>query len=462
VLVVLGQQQIMWTRVTLTACAGAASSLFIGNALWVSDSAKGGKDRLQIPAGILASSARKNNATVRSATVVEVDTNNGEVSVNGSRVTRLDAEITSPTPTSDQQISEAPAEPYMALFLDEESRAKLAEVWGRFGAPGVPSTKMPHVPLISHPSTGEMHYYLSIMGQKYTVDADWIATDEHAQAAILLASSFAKELVPPASVGQDANAWLPHVTIAVTDPRRDDGKYSARYSPVLIDRIFGIAASESVLHTQTPAWVGVLPAFESTRSPDDGTYECSAAVVRRPVYTVVDADKSPAEVGVVVSTLRLVGTLCRSDKWDGSSCHWDAADSAAVTAAHAAARASVVPEQAESAATGASRDMAGANEATSKRTWPKGPYPVDPDEEICGFCRYMKEGPCGKVFALWEACILECKDAEADFVDKCAGLTFDLKECTDSEPEYYHLLKEMDDDDDAEGKDPTEPPPIES
>ena len=45
----------------------------------------------------------------------------------------------------------------------------------------------------------------------------------------------------------------------------------------------------------------------------------------------------------------------------------------------------------------------------------------------CGFCKFMKAGPCGDVFIAWEACVDAAKEAGHDFVDKCGKATLALK-----------------------------------
>jgi len=58
----------------------------------------------------------------------------------------------------------------------------------------------------------------------------------------------------------------------------------------------------------------------------------------------------------------------------------------------------------------------------------------------CGFCLFMKLGPCGDEFQKWEDCIESCKDGQEDFIDKCAQHTLALKSCVDVHPEYYYSL----------------------
>ena len=68
----------------------------------------------------------------------------------------------------------------------------------------------------------------------------------------------------------------------------------------------------------------------------------------------------------------------------------------------------------------------------------------------CGFCKFMRAGPCGAEFTAWEACVDAAKDAQADFVEACGKVTLALKACTDKHPEYYGMLSDDDDDDDAD------------
>ena len=74
----------------------------------------------------------------------------------------------------------------------------------------------------------------------------------------------------------------------------------------------------------------------------------------------------------------------------------------------------------------------------------------------CGFCRFMKDGPCGEEFIAWEACVDAAKESGADFVEACGKPTLALKACTDRHPEYYGMLN---DDGDAEDDDDKAPPP---
>ena len=69
------------------------------------------------------------------------------------------------------------------------------------------------------------------------------------------------------------------------------------------------------------------------------------------------------------------------------------------------------------------------------------------EEEVheCGFCKFMKAGPCGDAFVAWEKCIETCKDNETDFIEKCGPQTLALKDCVDANPDYYSVLEQLDD-----------------
>jgi len=65
-------------------------------------------------------------------------------------------------------------------------------------------------------------------------------------------------------------------------------------------------------------------------------------------------------------------------------------------------------------------------------------------ENQCGFCLFMKGGPCRNEFMEWEKCVGIAKEneGEEDFVDRCAPQTLLLKTCVDNNPEYYYIVSE--------------------
>ena len=49
------------------------------------------------------------------------------------------------------------------------------------------------------------------------------------------------------------------------------------------------------------------------------------------------------------------------------------------------------------------------------------------EEEECGFCRFVQ----------WEDCVDKAKEADGDFVEKCAKQTEALRDCMMADPGYY-------------------------
>ena len=59
------------------------------------------------------------------------------------------------------------------------------------------------------------------------------------------------------------------------------------------------------------------------------------------------------------------------------------------------------------------------------------------EEEECGFCKFMKGGSCKTAFVAWEDCVDKAKEADGDFVEKCAKQTEALRDCMLADPGYY-------------------------
>lgn len=55
----------------------------------------------------------------------------------------------------------------------------------------------------------------------------------------------------------------------------------------------------------------------------------------------------------------------------------------------------------------------------------------------CGFCLFMKSGPCRDSFVNWEECIEQAEKDKEDMVEKCHKVTFMLKECMEHNSNYY-------------------------
>ena len=45
------------------------------------------------------------------------------------------------------------------------------------------------------------------------------------------------------------------------------------------------------------------------------------------------------------------------------------------------------------------------------------------EDEDCGFCAYMRAGPCGETFTAWEDCVKLHQERNEDFAKKCVGAT---------------------------------------
>ncbi|BBN12233.1 hypothetical protein MPTK1_5g18350 [Marchantia polymorpha subsp. ruderalis] len=59
------------------------------------------------------------------------------------------------------------------------------------------------------------------------------------------------------------------------------------------------------------------------------------------------------------------------------------------------------------------------------------------EQEECGFCLFMKGGPCGERFSIWQTCVDGAEKSGEDIVEKCAQTTSLLKVCMEMNLEYY-------------------------
>ena len=66
---------------------------------------------------------------------------------------------------------------------------------------------------------------------------------------------------------------------------------------------------------------------------------------------------------------------------------------------------------------------------------------IQPKPE-CGFCKFMKAGPCKVVFRKWESCLDASKKNGTDFLEQCGEPTLALRDCVDAHPEYYSVLND--------------------
>lgn len=63
---------------------------------------------------------------------------------------------------------------------------------------------------------------------------------------------------------------------------------------------------------------------------------------------------------------------------------------------------------------------------------------MDSDED-CGFCLYMRAGPCGAQFREWEACVKKHQEKNEDFAHNCMSHTKLLTQCMAQNKTYYDL-----------------------
>ena len=82
-----------------------------------------------------------------------------------------------------------------------------------------------------------------------------------------------------------------------------------------------------------------------------------------------------------------------------------------------------------------------APEATDKPPAPEAAAEAKQEdgEEDCGFCTYMRAGPCGEVFTAWEKCVEDHRSRDEDFAKGCVPATRALTECMSEHKDYYEL-----------------------
>jgi intermembrane space import and assembly protein 40 len=93
--------------------------------------------------------------------------------------------------------------------------------------------------------------------------------------------------------------------------------------------------------------------------------------------------------------------------------------------------------------TAAAAPASAASEATDKAPAPEAAATSDAaeskEEEDCGFCTYMRAGPCGEVFTAWEKCVEDHRSRDEDFAKGCVPATRALTECMSEHKDYYEL-----------------------
>uniref|UniRef100_A0A061SBZ6 GCK domain-containing protein n=1 Tax=Tetraselmis sp. GSL018 TaxID=582737 RepID=A0A061SBZ6_9CHLO len=64
------------------------------------------------------------------------------------------------------------------------------------------------------------------------------------------------------------------------------------------------------------------------------------------------------------------------------------------------------------------------------------------EEETCGFCIFMKGGPCKKEFVAWSNCVDVERERGSDFTEECQRQTLALQSCMMSNADYYGPMLE--------------------
>ena len=300
---------------------------------------------------------------------------------------------------ADAAVASEPAD-YVAVFLDRQSRRQLQE---RFGTAHKMSM-CDHATLRFSPSPEQLHVYAPLCGSHATVRALGYAEDEHGQAVLVDVRSQAGGAI------RSANKH-PHVTLSAAG----DGNYTAKYSNVLLERLNEAGA---LRHEAGREWTGELPAHSSGG---------------------IDYASSRAKYYALDPPLKLSGIVCTNERYDRSKVAEDEG-------------AACLCEGIEKADGGDAAD-AGAGAGTkedSDNSDGGGEAEGGGEKKECGFCLWMRAGPCGDQFRDWEKCLDHCKANDMDFVEHCGPPTLALKDCVDSNPDYYAELSN-DGDDTADG-----------
>ena len=104
-------------------------------------------------------------------------------------------------------------------------------------------------------------------------------------------------------------------------------------------------------------------------------------------------------------------------------------------ASERAATASEAPDKTPAPEATAASDAADAVDAAKADDAAK----AEDSEEDCGFCTYMRAGPCGEVFTAWEKCVEDHRSRDEDFAKGCVPATRALTECMSEHKDYYEL-----------------------
>ncbi|GBG78168.1 hypothetical protein CBR_g26201 [Chara braunii] len=98
-------------------------------------------------------------------------------------------------------------------------------------------------------------------------------------------------------------------------------------------------------------------------------------------------------------------------------------------------------------------ESSGASEGKQSEETGSAQSKEEEEEEECGFCVFLKAGPCGTEFEEWQKCVDDTQKQGKDIVMECLEKTRVLKECMESHVEYYGEILALEKNDEAQEKD---------
>ncbi|GLD98800.1 hypothetical protein PINS_up007518 [Pythium insidiosum] len=258
---------------------------------------------------------------------------------------------------------------------------------------GADSEQPLFVVLKYNPTAQEKDAFAPIQGHAAQLRVKAYVEDELTQAVLVDVTTESGEPIDYAA-GVQKDVGAPHVTIASLNGQQG---LNGAYSSVLLERLRASGKLQELLDGAADAaeWTGELAEFDSTLLPLFNPFPAARATVRSEAAAKDSSDEQAP----------LVGTVCVSSAFDPTT----------------------------------------------------GTCSGAPEKPECGFCKFMKAGPCGSQFSAWEACLDRAKRSGLDFIDHCGKETLALRDCVDANPEYYHVLNDPPEDDESGASADAEP-----
>jgi hypothetical protein len=236
-----------------------------------------------------------------------------------------------------------------------------------------------HLTIYFNPSDAELKPVYKLLGNGFSIQPLAYVSNESSQ--ILYCKIIKKE---DGSRNIQSSNKYPHVTLSFSDMS------NAAASNLLLQRIDARGILQVAAGSSTFKWNGVLPVWKDEKGKLHSTTRVNVASIKGRMNILLD------------------GTLCTNR-------HWKKLDTAG-------------------------KEADEGNIETKDYSNEEDIYYCD--KPTCGFCEFMKGGPCREVFINWEDCVDKCNDVSGDFVDECSAETIQLKECIDNNQEYYGVLNQ--------------------